>query len=107
MTAVASSAMVPMNLRLTRRGRVVIALLALSAGLAWNSLAQSAVAGTGAEPVPVSPHTVAAGETLWDIARTVTDPGQDVREVVDEIVDLNGLGGAGLRAGEQILVPLP
>jgi len=32
-------------------------------------------------------------------------PGEDVRDVVAELVDLNGLAGAQLRAGQQILLP--
>jgi len=50
-------------------------------------------------------HTVAEGETLWAIASGLAAPGEDVRDVVAELVDLNGLAGAQLRAGQQILLP--
>jgi LysM repeat protein len=95
------------GLRLTLRGRVVVAVLALVAALAWTLASQQAVAGQAGEAIPVSSVTVAAGETLWDIARTYTEPGQDVREVVDRLVDLNGLAGGSLQAGQELLVPAP
>lgn len=95
------------GLRLTRRGRVVVAVLALGAALGWSLASGRAVAGQAGEAIPVSSVTVAAGETLWDIARTYTAPGEDVREVVDRLVDLNGLAGGSLQAGQELLVPAP
>lgn len=95
------------GLRLTRRGRVAVAVLALVAALGWSLASQQAVAGQVGEAIPVSTVTVAAGETLWDIARTYTAPGADVREVVDRLVDLNGLAGSSLQAGQELLVPVP
>lgn len=92
-------------LRLTRRGRVTVFVLALGLGLAGMLGNQVANAGTAAPGVPVETHTVQSGETLWDIAVTLAGPGEDVRDVVDHLVALNDLPGAGLAAGQQILLP--
>lgn len=92
-------------LRLTRRGRVVVFVLALGVGLAGMLGNQVANAGTAAPGVPVQTHTVRAGETLWGIASGLAAPGEDVRDVVDDLVALNDLPGSGLTAGQQILLP--
>jgi Tfp pilus assembly protein FimV len=92
-------------LRLTRRGRVTVFVLALGVGLAGMLGNQVANAGTAAPGVPVETYTVRAGETLWDIALGVAGSGEDVRDVVDRLVILNDLPGAGLAAGQQILLP--
>lgn len=92
-------------LRLTRRGRVVVFLLALGFGLAGMLGNQVANAGTAPSAVPVETYTVRAGETLWDIASGLSEPGQDVRDLVDDLVALNDLPGSGLTAGQQILLP--
>jgi hypothetical protein len=92
-------------LRLTRRGRAAVFLLALGLGLAGMLGNQVASAGTAAPGVPVETYTVQSGETLWDIAVTLAGPGEDVRDVVDRLVALNDLPGAGLVAGQQILLP--
>ena len=93
------------GLRLTRRGRVVVFWTTLAAGLAGMLGTQGAFAGVGGEAVPVVTHTVVAGETLWDIASGIAAPGEDVRDVVAELADLNGLAGVGLQAGQRILLP--
>jgi nucleoid-associated protein YgaU len=94
-------------LRLTVRGRVVLVLLALlTAGVGlftWQAGQASADGASGA--VEVVRHVVQPGETLWGIAREVTGPGEDVRDVVMELVELNGLPSAGLMAGQSIVVP--
>lgn len=92
-------------LRLTHRGRVVVFVLALGLGLAGMLGNQVANAGTAAPAVPVQTYTVRAGETLWGIASGLAAPGEDVRDVVDDLVALNDLPGSGLTAGQQILLP--
>lgn len=92
-------------LRLTRRGRVVVFVLALAFGLAGMLGNQVANAGPPAPAVPVQTYTVRAGETLWQIAGGLAAPGEDVRDLVDELVALNDLEGSGITAGQQILLP--
>lgn len=92
-------------LRLTRRGRVVLFVLALGLALGGMLGNQAATAGTPGAAVPVETYTVQVGETMWSIASRVASPGEDVRDVVERLVDLNGLTGAGLVAGQQLLLP--
>jgi nucleoid-associated protein YgaU len=108
----------PGQLRLTRRGRVVVVLLvalvlaALSLGLALASSQASASTGSAAgaraasaalagssETVVVQP-----GDTLWSIARQVA-PNADPRGVVDAIIAANHLAGASVQAGQQLVLP--
>ena len=94
-------------LRLTTRGRVVLGvltLLVMGLGLVtWQAGRASADGASGA--VEVVRHVVQPGETLWGIAREVAGPTEDVRDVVLELVELNGLPSAGLMAGQSIVVP--
>jgi Tfp pilus assembly protein FimV len=94
------------ELRLTRRGRrVVRAVAVVLAGAALFSGGR-AVADAPAPAVSVDSYTVGSGETLWSIASAFTAPGDDVRDTVDALSDLNGMSGSGLTAGQQILVPV-
>jgi hypothetical protein len=95
------------GLRLTRRGRLVVFLAFLLAALAVLFVALSGVA-TGSDergaPVPVRTVQVEPGDTLWSIA-TRAAPGEDPRDLIDEIEELNALEGS-LRVGSEIAVPL-
>ncbi|HEY8717308.1 LysM peptidoglycan-binding domain-containing protein [Pengzhenrongella sp.] len=93
------------ELTLTARGRRVLGGLAVLVAFAVVLIGGRAVAGAPADPIPVDTYTVSTGESLWDIALAYTAPHDDVRDTVDELVALNGLGDGGLRAGRQILVP--
>ena len=92
-------------LQLTARGRAVLFLALLAAGLIV-SLATGAVslAGTSTTAVPVRYVTVEAGQTLWGIAGEVA-PSSDPRETVARIRELNALPSSALQAGQQIAVP--
>ncbi|MHB1288285.1 LysM peptidoglycan-binding domain-containing protein [Georgenia sp.] len=95
-------------LRLTRRGRgvrtavVLVVATALSVGLG--------VAAGLRVPAGVAPGTAAvtveAGDTLWVLAAGAAGVGEDVRDVVAEIAELNALSSHELRAGQQLLVPV-
>lgn len=97
----------PAPMRLTRRGRLAVSLVAGAVAMTVGLAAQSADAEGPRTAVEVQTRTVAAGETLWEIAASVATPGQDVRDVVADLSDLNGLLGGGLQAGQQLLVPAP
>jgi Tfp pilus assembly protein FimV len=98
------------RLRLTQRGRRLLAAVValpiavavgvgvLSGGAALASRSDSAPAGT------FETVTVLAGESLWSIAQQVA-PDADPRDVVDDIVRLNALDGAEVRAGQRLAVP--
>lgn len=93
------------DLRLTRRGWWVLSLVAVALVAVGMILGDRAFASAPDEPVAVADHFVAQGETLWQIAGTVALPGEDRRDVVDMLVELNGRSSASLEVGERILVP--
>lgn len=96
----------PGPLRLTTRGRVVVVLLGLLLSLAVSLVASRAVADAPVSgAVEVTRHVVLEGETLWALADDVARPGEDVRDVVLELVRLNELPSAGLMAGQTIILP--
>lgn len=96
------------QVRLTRRGRVVVFLLAfvVVAGLAVAIAAGSAATREDGGAPAVDVVTVAPGETLWDIASDVAAVnGGDVRGAMAEIQDLNTLDGSLVFAGQQLRIP--
>lgn len=94
------------GLRLTRRGRVVIAALVLVVLVVAGLVGQRAVAESPGGGVPVRLHTVAPGETLWQYATAVRESGEDLRDVVADLRELNGLTSAELRTGQMVILPL-
>lgn len=54
-------------------------------------------------------YYVGEGETLWEIASehmVEQDKTRDVRELVHDIAEYNGLHGKTLQAGQMIIIPL-
>jgi predicted Zn-dependent protease len=92
--------------RLTRRGRVVLVLGFLVLALALMTLFGGWATAThqSGKPETVSVVTVGPGDTLYDIAGRVAQPGQ-VRSMVHHIQELNSLSGASLQVGQQIAIP--
>lgn len=93
------------RMRLTRRGRVVLVALGLVLAGGIGSVATQAVAEGPAVEAATTTVIVAPGETLWSIASSIAEPGDDVRDVVAVIADLNELASLELRAGEPLLLP--
>jgi len=97
-------------LRLTRRGRMVVAALAALLVTVISLLAASAAEATNHAPSPGAARqnlvrvVVSPGQSLWSVAES-TDPDQDTRAVIQRIVDLNGLSSDVLFAGQQLWVP--
>ncbi|WP_081844592.1 LysM peptidoglycan-binding domain-containing protein [Cellulomonas sp. URHE0023] len=94
------------DLSLTGRGRAVLWLLALVIVAMVVLVAGRAVAYGPQAAQQVERHVVQSGETMWQIASGIAEPGEDVRDVVYELVRLNDLPGAGLTAGQVIVIPL-
>ena len=100
--------------RLTRRGRIVVSALVIAAKLliavlAWLGGATRAdAAGSGPPPSAVYRNltkvVVEPGESLWTIAAQA-EPAADPRSVIQEIIDLNALGGTSIQPGERLWVP--
>ena len=93
-------------LRLTRRGRLVITATLTAAGIGATMFTGAvSLAGTQAQHAPVRYVTVAPGDTLWSIAGEAA-PGEDRRDTVHRIVDLNALRDASLSVGQRVAVPV-
>ncbi|UUT35106.1 LysM peptidoglycan-binding domain-containing protein [Microbacterium elymi] len=105
-----STAHAATRLRLTARGRrVLAALVALPVAAAIGMAALSggsalASRDTGAAAGSFAIVTVSAGDTLWSIAQTVA-PQADPRDVVDGIVRLNALDGVTVAPGDRLSIP--
>lgn len=110
MTAISIPAPRATRLRLTVRGRRILAALAALPAVIALSLAVvsggSALAARdlGGATESFVTLTVSAGDSLWSIAEQVA-PGADPRDVVDEIVRLNALDGVTVSAGQQLAIP--
>lgn len=93
------------GLRLTRRGRFVLVLLAMLLVAPMVTWGATAVASSPGEPTEVRVHAVQPGETLWGYAQQVARPGEDVRHAVGRLQDLNEMSSATVRVGELLLLP--
>jgi LysM domain len=100
----------PPPLRLTRRGRIVVAVTAALLVTIISLLAAGVAQATNHGPGPRAARqnlvqvVVRPGQTLWSVAESA-DPDQDTRVVVRQIVDLNSLSGPTVQAGQQLWVP--
>lgn len=100
-------------LRLTRKGRLLfrgIPALTLAVFILLGALtflnpgeAKSSVAEIG--PAVSTTLTVMHGDSLWDIAARVA-PEQDNRDVINQIMQINDLTTAQVRAGQVLEVPV-
>lgn len=93
------------HMRLTRRGRIVFALLGAALCVGLVNVASGAVAGDEAYEGELVTYTVAAGDNLWGIASSVSENDQDVRDVVLHIQKINGMSDSTLQVGQQLEVP--
>jgi hypothetical protein len=84
--------------RRLRRSLLLGAAVAVTSCLAMTGVAQGADRG---EPPMV---VVRSGDTVWNIAAQ-RYPGDDVREVVQEILQLNRLSSPIIQPGEALTLP--
>ena len=94
---------VPSRIRLTRRGRVLLLVLAAIAVYAAFGLGRAS-AGAVHTPPHASTVVVHPGESLWSIA-VREFPNSDPRDVVGELKSLNHLSSADLAAGQKLRLP--
>ena len=97
-------------LRLTRRGRIVVAVAAALV-LAALSLVIAGAAQATNHPVSartaqqnLAQVTVHPGQSLWSVAESA-DPSADTRVVIQQIIELNSLTGNTVFAGQRLWVP--
>jgi hypothetical protein len=99
--------------RLTRRGRAVVACL-LVTGLTLGALLVSLLVSGGAQATnhgqaragyqDMRQVVVRPGQTLWSIA-TAAEPSADTRVVVQEIMTANAMTSGAISAGQLLWVP--
>lgn len=102
----AAAPVVRTRLRLTRRGRAVIAaLVSLPLVIALMAMALN---GGGATATPgdavVETVTVEAGESLWSVAAAIA-PESSTADVVADLIAVNELSSAELLPGQVLIVP--
>ncbi|MEY4901252.1 MAG: hypothetical protein RI895_1674 [Actinomycetota bacterium] len=92
------------GVKLTVRGRRVVALLALLPIV----LAFLLIGTRAAQADPTGPTTavikVEAGQSLWDVAVAIA-PNEDPRATIWTIKALNGLETSEVQAGQALVVP--
>jgi nucleoid-associated protein YgaU len=104
----------PGPVRLTRRGRRVVAgfvlgVVIVAATVLWMSVAGSVQASSHAS-APGSAYrgmtqvVVQPGQTLWSIA-AAAEPSGNLWAVVQQIMNVNALSGAQIQAGQLLWVP--
>jgi LysM repeat protein len=96
-------------LRLTRRGRVVVAVTAALLVAALSLVIATSAQATNhsvprAAQQSLTQVTVRPGQSLWSIAENA-DPDADTRVVLQQIIELNGLTGNVVFAGQRLWVP--
>ncbi len=97
-------------LRLTRRGRIVVAVAVALLVTVISLLAAGVAQATSHGPAPRAARqnllqvVVRPGQTLWSVAESA-DPDQDTRVVVQQIIDLNSLNSTTVPAGQPLWVP--
>jgi hypothetical protein len=89
-------------IRLTRRGRLVMALMATVAVAALALLLATSV--DAAAPQIDHAMTVVAGQTLSEIAAAQL-PGLPIRDAVAQIQLANALSSSQVHAGQSLLIP--
>lgn len=95
------------TIRLTRRGRLVITMMATVALLALALVLVVALATTVYAGVPQIDHTtkVSAGQTLSEVAVTQL-PGLTVNDAVARIQLANGMNTLQVHAGQLLMIPV-
>ncbi len=91
------------RLRLTRRGRLVIALVVAAVVAVFGVAAAVQRAGAASEPRVI---TVQPGQTLWGIALREL-PDLPVSNGIVELQLANSLSTAQIHVGQRLLIPTP
>ena len=108
MTTAMLSTVPATRLRLTKRGRMVLTGLVavpMALMLGFSALSSGpAAAGNSAGNAVLQSVTVQSGQSLWSIAESIA-PNRDPRDVIAEIIKLNGLDSAEVPAGITLSLP--
>jgi hypothetical protein len=97
-------------LRLTRRGRLVVAAVAAVLVTVLSLIAAGAAQATNHSLPPraaeqnLTQVVVRPGQSLWSVAESA-DPNADTRLVIHQIAELNALNGDVVFVGQRLWVP--
>jgi len=94
------------KLRITKRGRRVLVAAGFAVLAPLLGFGAKAVASEPTRPEQVSVYTVAPGDSLWRLARSVASDNEDLRDVVRDLQRLNELSDSTLEVGQVILLPV-
>ena len=92
------------GLKLTVRGRRVVALLALLPIFVAFLLIGTRAAQADATGPTTAVIKVEAGQSLWDVAVAIA-PNEDPRSTIWTVKALNGLETSEVQAGQALIVP--
>lgn len=92
------------GMRLSRRGRRVVAALATAVMLTVLSGIGAMQASADDRSRDTAVIVVGPGQTLWEIAQVVA-PGADPRETIYRIQRLNHMSTSDLAEGQELVVP--
>lgn len=99
------------RLRITRRGRatltalVAVPVVAAAMLFALNGGGAMANSSPAGQATVFEYATVNAGQSLWELAESLA-PSADPRDVIAEIMTLNGLESASILPGQLLAIPL-
>ena len=92
------------NIRLARFLVVLSLSTVFGAGFAMQAGAGSKANEGKSQSQSFVTVTIAPGESLWSVAKSMGS--QDPRQLVDEIITINGFDTAALPAGTKVRIPL-
>jgi hypothetical protein len=85
-------------------GRLVLVLLAVTL-VAWGGARVAFAVAESSHPVGIV-HVVQAGDTVWQIVVDEYGSGdQDVRVLVDKVLEANHMSRAVVRPGQRLVLP--
>jgi nucleoid-associated protein YgaU len=93
--------------RLTARGRRLLAVLTVTACVGLAAVVGGTLGGTDSGALHLAGRSsvvVRPGDTLWSVASSVAGD-DDVRVVVARIREVNGLRNSDLRPGQVLVLP--
>lgn len=109
-SAASRDARLETRLRITRRGRAVLAgliavpVVAVALLFAVNGGGAMATGAAGSQEAGFDYVTVHAGQSLWELAESMA-PSADPRDVIAEIMTLNQLETASVLPGQLLAIP--
>jgi hypothetical protein len=104
MSSVNQASLTPAARKLVRKAIVVAIAAASVFGFGNASFIGGAAANSESSSAQYEYVTIAAGQTLWDLAEELA-PNQNPQDWMQDLVNLNGLTSTDLQPGQRIALP--